>query len=140
VDPGSIPAHIALQAFQTNGITLAGTGDIDLNADGHIAEFVPQLIPSISTGFTGVLDIKATTPFAVLTIRSLINSRNDFLFTLFPTADLIQPAPSPILFPQIADGEGYQSEFILLSAGTAGSSTLSFFDNTGNSIAVGQNP
>ncbi len=84
------------------------------------------------------MDITASLPFTALTLRSLVNSRRDFLLTMFPVADFNQAAPTPIVFPQIADGEGYQTQVILLSTGAVGSSTLSFFDNNGSALGIGK--
>jgi hypothetical protein len=82
-------------------------------------------------GFRGVLDISSATPFAALTTRSLINERYDFLMTTFPIADANQAAPSPVVFPQVVDGGGYVTEFILIGAGEAVKTTPSFYDETG---------
>ena len=89
-------------------------------------------------GSTGVLDITSATPFAALTLRSLNNERNDFLMTTFPIADVARAAPTPVVFPQIADGGGFVTEFILLNAVGASKTTLSFFDNEGRQLAVGK--
>ena len=83
-------------------------------------------------------DITSATPFAALTLRSLDNERNDFLMTTFPIADADRAAPSPVVFPQIADGGGFVTEFILLDAGGASKMTLSFFDSEGRPLAVGK--
>jgi hypothetical protein len=91
----------------------------------------------LPTGFTGVLDISSTTPFAALTIRSLLNERHDFLMTTFPIANANAPAPSPIVFPQVADGGGYVTQFIFISPTAASSATLSFWDETGAPLAIG---
>ena len=67
-------------------------------------------------------------------MRTLVNERNEFLLTTFPVADVDIPAPSAI-FPQIADGGGYRTEVILISPGqTAASSTVSFFDASGQPL------
>ena len=79
-----------------------------------------------------VLDIIAATPFAALTLRSLMNERGDFLMTTFPVADLTTEAPSPIVFPHVADGGGYLTEFILISAGGAASTALNLYDDHGS--------
>ena len=70
--------------------------------------------------------------------RQIQRGVEDFLLTTFPIADMNRAAPSPIVFPQIADGGGYVTDFILLNAGTASKTTLSFFDNEGRQLAVGK--
>jgi hypothetical protein len=102
-----------------------------LSAKGHAAAFANQFIQGLPEGFTGVLDISSTAPFAALTLRSLVNERNDFLMTTFPIADMTRTAPSPIVFPHIVDGGGYVTQFILLSPGGAASTTLSLYDESG---------
>jgi hypothetical protein len=71
-------------------------------------------------------------------MRSLSNERGDFLLTTFPIADMNRAAPSPIVFPQIADGGGYVTQFILLSPGGASSAKLNFYGETGIPLAVGK--
>jgi hypothetical protein len=53
-------------------------------------------------------------------------------------ADLNRPAPAPLVFPHLADGGGYKTEFILLSAGDPAAATLSFFGEDGTPLAVGR--
>jgi len=102
---------------------------------------IPQGLRSIvlepAPDFTGVFDISSETPFAALTIRSLDNERHDFLMTTFPVADVTRPAPSPIVFPQIADGDGYITEFVLISPEGEVSSTLSFYGEDGVPLEFG---
>jgi hypothetical protein len=129
--------HVSLGAYQLDGVTPAGTGIVDLNANGHDARFAYQLISGLPDGFTGVLDISSSQPFAAVTVRSLLNSRNDFLITMFPIADFSQQAPSPVIFPQIADGGGYKTEFIFLSTGGRIISTIKLFDDDGKPLSVG---
>jgi Leucine-rich repeat (LRR) protein len=139
-NPGIAPLNLSLQAFQMDGTTQAGAtnGPIALDAREHAASFVDQLISGLPSGFQGVLDITGDSPFAAITYRSLVNERGEILLTAFPVADLNQPPPSPILFPQIADGDGFSTEFILLSASGPSSTTLSFFGETGAPLAVGK--
>lgn len=127
---------IAINAFQTDGDTAIGTseGPLELSGSGHRAQFADQFISGLPEGFTGVLDVSASTPFAALTLRSLYNERQDFLMTAFPIADATRTAPSPIVFPQIADDGGYVTEFILLSPDGESSATLNLFDESGDSI------
>jgi photosystem II stability/assembly factor-like uncharacterized protein len=139
-NPASTNAGITIKAYQADGVTAIGTsqGPLQLPSNGHIAKFATELIAGLPAGFTGVLDITSATPFAALTLRSLNNERNDFLMTTFPIADADRTAPSPVVFPHIADGGGFMTEFILLDASGASRTTLSFFDNEGRQLAVGK--
>jgi virginiamycin B lyase len=131
-------SSILIKAFQTDGVTEAGTGGktLSLSAGGHTAAFANQLV-GLQEGFIGVLDISSTTPFAVLTLRTLANERNDFLMTTFPVADANEIPPTPIVFPQVADGMGYMTQFILLSAAGGAGTTLSFFSDSSLRLAIG---
>jgi hypothetical protein len=126
-------ANITINAFQTDGTTAVGTsqGPLQLSAYGHDAKFADQFISGLPDGFTGVLDISASTQFAALTLRALVNERQDFLMTTFPIADANRTAPSPIVFPQIADGGGYVTQFILISPSGGASATLYFYGEDG---------
>jgi hypothetical protein len=131
-------ATLSLRAYQSDGITTAGSGagTLNLSANGHSATFIGSLISGLPANFTGVLDISSSVPFAALTLRSLINSRDDFLVTTLPVADMTRPGPSPIVFPQIADGGGYEMQSILLGAAGASSTTLEFYDDAGSPLPV----
>jgi hypothetical protein len=134
----STAASITINAFQTDGATGIGTnhGPLQLAGGGHDAQFADQLITGLPAGFTGVLDIISTTPFVAFTIRSLINERGDPLMTAFPIADANRAAPSPIVFPQIADQGGSVTEFILLSVNDRSSTTLNFYGDNGSPLTL----
>lgn len=137
-NPGSATVNVVVNAFQTDGVTPAGSGpgSVTLNGFGETAAFVGGLISGLAGGYQGVLDISSSSPFIPLTLRTLTNSRNEFLITSFPVADFNRPAPSPIVFPQIASGGGYQTEFIFISAGGAASTTVDYFGNDGSPLAL----
>ncbi len=126
-------ASLIVNAYQKDGVTAAGTshGPLSLPANGHTAAFADQFISGLPEGFTGMLDISSPTPFAALTLRLLVNEREDFLMTTFPIADQTRPAPSPIVFPHIVDGGGYTTQFILIGAGETTSASLSTYDEMG---------
>jgi hypothetical protein len=65
-----------------------------------------------------------------------MNARNEFLMTTFPVADANQPAPEPIVFPHIADGGGYTTQFILLSPTGEANTVLRLFDEKGMPMAI----
>lgn len=136
----TIGASIRINAFQKDGITAMGTskGPLQLPSGGHAAMFVDELFSDLPAGFTGVLDITSSTPFAALTIRSLTNENNDFLITTFPVADATHRAPSPIIFPQIADGGGYVSQFIFISTGESCIVSPGLYDEHGTPLIIGK--
>jgi hypothetical protein len=142
--PGTSPATIGIQAYRTDGVTSAGNAPLPLNlvAGGHLAQYADELITGLPSNFTGVVEITsdASTPFVALTLRSLVNSRGDTLLTTFPVADENQSAPSPIVFPQMADGGGFATQFIFISAKGAASVNVNFFADDGSALALGQNP
>lgn len=136
-------AEVKVRAYQSDGVTGVGSssGNLRLAGNGHSAKFADELITGLPPGFTGVLEISSTSPFTALTLRSLVNERGDFLMTAFPIADANRDAPSPVVFPQIADGGGYATEFILLSSGKSywpARTTLEFRSETGVPLAVGK--
>jgi len=139
-NPTNANASITITAFQSDGVTGIGTsqGPLQLPANGHSAFFADQFIAGLPAGFTGVLDIISPAPFAALTMRSLYNERNDWLLATFPIADMTLSAPSPIVFPQIADGGGYVTQFILIGAGGASSVTLNYYGEDGKPLPVGK--
>jgi hypothetical protein len=126
-------SSVTINAFQSDGVTGIGSsqGPLPLDANGHAAAFANEFISGLPADFIGVLDIRSSTPFAALAVRSLYNERHDFLMTTFPIADASKAAPAPIIFPQVVDGGGYVTEFILISAGGAARTILSFYDENG---------
>ena len=130
-NPGSA-GSVTIRAFRSDGVTAAGSGSgtVNLAANGHTGKFAGEMITGLASGFTGVIEISSTTPFVAVTLRALTNGRSDFLLTTFPIADANQAAPAPMVFPQIADGGGYSTQFIFVSA--TGASTMTnalFWDN-----------
>jgi hypothetical protein len=57
--------------------------------------------------------------------------------TAFPVADANETLPRLLVFPQIVDGSGYSTQFVLLGTNGAANAALAFYDKNGNPIAVG---
>jgi subtilisin family serine protease len=124
-NPSGTPLSFSATAYQTDGITSAGTtrGPFTIEANGETAAFADTFVSGLQEGFTGVLDIASSTgAFVPLSLRALTNERNEFLISLFPVADLTRAVPTTIVFPQIAAGgdtDQYNTEVILLGTGNA---------------------
>lgn len=76
----------------------------------------------------------------MLTLRLLKNGRGETLLTTLPSADLAQPALSPIIFPQVADGGGYATQFIFISGTAPGAVEINFFDDNGQRLTIPSAP
>jgi hypothetical protein len=137
-NPSGTNASITIKAYQSDRSTEVTQGPLRVPANGHRARFANQLLDWLPSEFAGMLDIASPTPFAALTLRSLYNERNDFLLATFPIADMTRSAPSPIVFPQIADGGGYVTQFILIGSGGASGVTLDFYGDDGKPLPVGK--
>jgi hypothetical protein len=138
--PDATGSSTVLQAFQLDGSTPAGNGPVTLtlSGNGHKAAFADEFISGLPAGFTGVLDISSATPFSAVTLRSTQNQRGDFLLTTFPVADINQTAPTPIIFPHIADGGGFTTEFILLNPSGPSTTSLRFLGDSGTPLPIGK--
>jgi hypothetical protein len=74
---GGASADIAINAYQSDGMTPVGTSrePLQLAGNGYKTAFADSFIAGLPSEFGGVLDISSTTPFAALTLRSLNNQR-----------------------------------------------------------------
>jgi phosphatidylethanolamine-binding protein (PEBP) family uncharacterized protein len=132
-------AVVSLSAYSSDASSTVGQrpAPLSLASNGHAAAFVRQWVAGIPAGFRGVLDISSPSSFAALTLRALTNVRGDFLITTFPVADFGRDAPSPVVFPHLADGAGYFTEFLLLGGSGATEASLKLLGESGAPLAVG---
>jgi Leucine-rich repeat (LRR) protein len=138
VNPGAGSAQINLSIFNMDGSAQAGVSQnaLTVTPNGQFVGFVTQQAAGLPSSFRGVLDLASESPFIAMTALSLVNERGDFLLTAFPVADMNRAAPSPVVIPQIADGGGFTSEFILISAGPSSVATISFIGDDGNPLTL----
>jgi hypothetical protein len=125
-NPGNSPIAVALQTFRSDGTATGNVSTINIAGNGHTAAFVDELVTGLPSGFTGLADFTSAVPFVPLTLRTLKNARGEFLLTTFPAPDVTTPAPSPIVFPRVADGGGLTTEFIFIPAKAAASVNVDF--------------
>jgi hypothetical protein len=79
---------------------------------------------------------------AVTGLRSRINERGDFLITTTPpSAESASPSAALRVFPHLANGDGYTTQFILYSgnAGQAPVGELQFYGQDGNALSLSTN-
>src|SRR5438105_284839 len=92
---------------------------------------------NLQVPFQGVLRISTdeASRVAVAGLRGRYNERRDFLITATPPIDENSTPSGELVFPHLADGGGYTTEFILLNESSQLSSgTLRFFSQTGQPL------
>jgi sugar lactone lactonase YvrE len=133
------PATVVLELSRLDGTSTGLTGTLYLAANGQTAIFLNQIpgLTSLQTPFEGVLRVSSSSPIAVLGLLCRYNERGDFLITTTPASnEAAPPSTSPLYFPQIADGNGYTTQFILFSgqAGESSTGTLVLFNQLGGAL------
>jgi len=131
-------ATVTLEMTDLNGAAAGRTSTLTIPPGGHVSTFTTQLAGFESLGwpFHGVLRISTTSSsgVSVVGIRGHNNSRGDFLVTTStPSDESTATSTSEAIFPDLADGGGYSTEFILFSGSSGQSSrgTLRFFTQSG---------
>jgi hypothetical protein len=115
--------NVTFELFNLDG-TLAASQTQPLGASAVYVKFLGQIFSGLPQPFKGVLRISTTsTPIAVVGLRGRTNERIEFLITTTPpTLESDPPSSAEQLFPQVVNGGGYTTQFIVFS-GTAGQST-----------------
>jgi hypothetical protein len=127
-----------LELRAPDGSSTGLTASVIVPAFGHIANSVHELFPSLtaSTGlpFRGLLRITSFSSIAVVALRARYNENGSFLIATTPVSNEASSASTAeLIFPQIVDGGGYATQFILFSGITDQNTTgiLSFFGQNG---------
>jgi hypothetical protein len=137
-NPRTSGSTISVRSLGLDGQTAAvsGSAQFNLNGNGHRADLSSDIVAGLPAGYTGVLDVQSPTPFVALTLRLIFNSRGDLLMTTFPVADQMRPAPSPVIFPHLADGGGFRTELILVGPQSAAETIVRLYDDDGGALAA----
>ncbi len=148
-NPTAVAGTVTLTLYDLNGAQIATTNPpVPLPASGQIVGFLDDLIPQLK-GQTvqGVLRITTAdlSSISVVGLRARTNERlpdADFLITTTPpTLENGAPSADERLFPHLANGDGYTTQFILFS-GTSGQTsdgTLSFVAPGGTALGLNIN-
>ena len=137
-NPSSSNVTVSFDLTNLDGTSTGITGSTTVPATGQIAMFLNQ-IPGFSglpASFKGILRVSSANVF-VAGIRGRYNERGDFLITTTtPVNENAAPSSSQWVFPQLVDGAGYTTQFILFS-GTSGqfaSGVLQFSSQSGQPL------
>jgi hypothetical protein len=135
------PAVVQLELSDLTGATVAAA-TLMVPAQGQVSRFLNE-IPGLSVGklpFQGVLRVSANTPsISVLGLRGRINERREFMITAIPAVNESTIAlNSEWIFPHLADGGGYTTQFVLLGGANARMATgvLRFLSGAGQPLRL----
>jgi hypothetical protein len=135
-------AALTLDLTDLNGSPVATT-IISLPAFGQTSQFFSTLFTQLPNPFKGVLRVTTNSSgISIVGVRTHVNERNDFLVTTIPPSNEAAPATSSeLLFPDLANGGGYTSQFIVFSgtAGQAASGNLRFVKPDGTAFQLSVN-
>jgi sugar lactone lactonase YvrE len=119
VNPSSQAATATLTLRTASG-QVFGRQSLALGSKQHVARFVSDrdLFPGMPAGFTGSLSFECNEKLAAVTLRQSQNAHpGEVLYTTLPVVDLSQAASGePVVFPQVAAGEGYATQLILINS------------------------
>jgi hypothetical protein len=118
------PTTVTLELTGLDG-TSAGQSTVAIPGNGQVANFLHEVFSGLSFPFRGILRISggAAAGLSVVGLRTRTNERGDFLITTTPPTNENNSRPqTELLFPDVANGGGYTTQFILFS-GTAGQSS-----------------
>ena len=115
VNPSSQTASATLILRDSSGNLVKQTSQ-SLTPRQHLARYVREIFPDMPAAFTGSLSFDSDQALAALTLREGRNGYGESLYATLPVVDLTAAATSEsFTFPQIAVGEGYTTQLILIN-------------------------
>jgi hypothetical protein len=141
----SAAGNVTFDVTDLTGGSISGIAPvtISLAANGQTAKFLSDIFPSLPSPFKGILRITTTSAgLSVVGLRTRINERDDFLITTTPPSNESRTTTmAPMFFPQVADGGGYTTEFVVFSGspGQASAGILEFVNQSGLPFALSLN-
>jgi hypothetical protein len=124
--------NVQLSVMNLDGTPTGLSTSMDLAAGAQIAKLGNELFPQLPSSFRGILRVNAPSPLVVVDFRGKYNERGDLLVTATPPYDE-SSAPLPeVYFPHFISGEGYSTQLILVSTGSAQTGSLQLVAQDGS--------
>jgi hypothetical protein len=137
----STEAEVNFELTRMDGTSTGLRGSVKVPAHGQRGIFLNEIagLQSLSAPFSGIMRITSATNITASGLRTRLNERGSFLFTTTAARSELEPAANQLVFPHIADGGGYTTQFILFSgsAGQPQSGDLEFHSQSGGTLSIG---
>ena len=139
-NPSEAPATVYFRLLGLDGKTIGDQTSLTIPPYEQVAMFLDQLpgAQGISGEFQGFIQITGSS-VSVLSIRGRYNERGDFLITSTPTiSESSASLSTKTLFPYLADGGGFTTEFLLFNraASQESTGTVNFTDPSGSTLTL----
>lgn len=137
VNAGQAAAAVVLKLYDSEGLE-AASRTLNLARGEHSSRFLVEWFGSTLAPFRGTLEVSSDQPLGALALRGRRNDLGQFVMTSIPMRGAETPqADQTLLLPQVADGGGYQTEWLLLNPGDASlTGTVSFRKSDGSPWAL----
>jgi hypothetical protein len=118
-NPSTLGITVNFDLFTLDGVPTNLTGSVSLVPNGHSAIFLNQIpgFANLPQNFKGVLRISVQQGFtmSLIGLRGRFNERGDLLIATTPPVADNSSQPTQLIFPHLANGGGYITQFILLN-------------------------
>jgi hypothetical protein len=126
-NPNSQPAQIAFYFTNSDG-QLFGYSEMSIPANSVIGRFLDEGPYNSGSFGTGTFTFFSSVPVSAVALRSYTNERNEFMISTLPVSPVGAATSQTLVFPQLADGGGWTTQFVLVNTTEdAISGTISFF-------------
>jgi hypothetical protein len=133
-NPNSQSVQIAFYFTNSSG-QLFGYNEMSIPANGVIGRFLDESPFNSGSFGTGTFTFFSSSPVSAVALRGFTNERNEFMITTLPVSPVAATASQRLVFPQLADGGGWTTQFVLVNTSEeAISGTIAFF---GQGVAPG---
>jgi hypothetical protein len=135
---GVVPVTVSLDLTGLNGTIASPSASITIPATGQVSMFLNEIpeFSSLATPFQGILRISTSSAagISMIGLRGRFNERGDFLMATMPSVNEDAPKLNgESVFPHIASGEGYTTQFILINQAIT-SGHVRFFSQSGDPL------
>src|SRR5262249_19679523 len=134
LNPQAQPVLVTLQPTDGSGNPVGSPVTITVDPYSNKSKFLDEMIPTLPVGFEGTVLVRSSSPIFAISLRGT-TTINGFLMSTTPVLDLTQSYSGTYYFPQIVDGGGYTTEFLMMNAASA-NVQLQFFDTTGKPMSL----
>lgn len=137
-NPASTPVSVTFQMRSLDGTLLRTSQPLVVPANGQVSLALNSIpgFESLASPFEGVLAVTSNSNQGITAagFHLVNNERGNILYTAIGPLKEDAGATQQVVFPHIAEGGGYTTQFVVVSGDQANTGVLSFFSEDGNPL------